>query len=58
MELTGNATLKLVPSSATINVMTANVPKAIYNLGDGLKVAGSTPAVVTLCRDSGLEISL
>lgn len=56
--LTGKATLRLVPSNATINVITDSVPKAIYNLGDGLNVAGSTPAVVTLCRNSGLEVSL
>lgn len=57
-QLTGKATIKLVPSSATINVIKANVPKAIYSLGEGLNVAGSTPAVVTLCREAALEVSL
>lgn len=51
---TGRATDKLVPSRATISVITANVPKARYNLVVGLKSASDTggmPADFTCRRE-------
>ena len=51
---TGRATDKLVPSRATMSVITANVPKARNNLVVGLKSASGTggmPADFTCCRE-------
>ena len=53
-EPSGRATDKLVPSRATISVITANVPKARYNLVVGLNSAsgaGGMPADVTFCKE-------
>ena len=51
---TGRATDKLVPSSATMSVITASVPKARYNLNVGLNSASGTggmPADFTCCKE-------
>ena len=53
-ELTGKATDKLVPSRATMSVITANVPKARYNLAVGLNSASDTggmPVDFTCCKE-------
>ena len=43
-ELTGRATERLVPSRATIKVITDNVTNATSSLGVTLKVSNGTPA--------------
>ena len=66
---TGRATDKLVPSKATMSVMTANVPNARYNLVVGLNSASGTGGIpadrtcrrefadLTWCREGSVVAS-
>lgn len=54
-EFTGRATERLVPSRATIKVITDNVTNATSSLGVTLKVSSGTPADWTWCREGDVD---